>query len=129
MANFALQDSQKVPYSVAEFDAKGVLDKPGAGDTVTVTTDSPASLSIVPDAAVDPAKVPNNADGTPGDPTNYLQTGFIVGGSSPKVGCGVIATFSHADGTTPPPPVTDLIDLIAGPIATGGLSLGTAVNQ
>ena len=129
MSNFALQDSQKVPYSVAEFDAKGVLDAPGAGDTVVVTTDSPNSLSISPDAAVDPAKNPLNADGTPGNPANYLQTGFIVGGSTPKVGCQVVATFAHSDGTTPPAPAVDLIDLIAGPIVTGGLSLGTAVNQ
>lgn len=129
MANFPLQDSQQVPYAAAEFDAKGNIDAPGAGDSVVVSTDSPESLSIVPDASVDPAKVPNNPDGTPGDPSKYLQTGFIVGGNTAKVGCGVTATFTHTDGTNPPAPVTDLIDLISGPIATGGLSLGTPVNQ
>jgi hypothetical protein len=129
MSNFQLRDSQKVPYAVAEFDAKGVLDAPGAGDSVALTTDSSSSLSIVPDATVDPAKVPNNADGTPGNPANYLQTGFIVGGSSPKSGCQVVATFAHADGTPAPPPVVDLIDVVAGPIVSGGISLGTPVDQ
>ena len=124
MANFQLQDTQKVPYAVFESDADGNIGTPGTGDSVSVTTDSPTSLSISSDATVDPAKVPAGANAS-----QCLQTGFIVGGSVNKVGCQVTATFSHADGTPAPAAVVDLIDNIVGPLTTGALSLGAPVSQ
>lgn len=129
MANFQLQDSQKVSYAVAEFDKDGNIEAPGAGDSVAVASDSPSSLTVAADAAVDPAKVPNNPDGSAGDPTKYLQTGFLIGGATLKTGVQVTATFAHTDGSAAPPPVVDLIDIVVGPIATGAISLGTPVNQ
>lgn len=127
--NFQLQDSFKVTYAAQEADADQNVVAPGSGDTVLVSSSDTASLTVVPDTAVDPAKVPNNADGTPGDPTKVLQTGFLVGGTKAQVGVKVTATFSHADGSAAAPPVEDLIDVIVGPATTGSLSLGTPVSQ
>jgi hypothetical protein len=124
MSNFALQDSQKVSYAISEADAKGNVVPPGAGDTVAVTSDSPSSLTVVADAAVDPAKLPTGAVAK-----NYLGTGFLVGGTAPKVGVQVTATISHTDGSPAPAPVVDLIDIIVGAAVTGAISLGTPVNQ
>jgi hypothetical protein len=129
MGNFQLQDSQKVPYAVFESDADGTIGKPGAGDSVVIASSDAASMIVAPDAAVDPAKVPNNADGTPGDPTKCLQTGFLVGGKKAQVGVQATATFAHSDGTPAPAPVVDLIDIIVGPLTTGAISLGTPVAQ
>lgn len=129
MANFQLQDSFKVPYAISETDADQNVAVPGAGDSVVVSSSDTASITVAPDAAVDPAKVPNNADGTAGDPTKCLQTGFLVGGKKAQVGVQVTATFSHADGTTAPPAVVDLIDVVVGPGTTGVISLGTPVTQ
>jgi hypothetical protein len=129
LANFQLQDSQKVPYAIAEFDADGNIVAPGVGDSVAVTTSDPASLTAAPDATVDPAKVPANADGTPGNPANYLQTGFLVGGKKAQLGVGATATFTHTDGTKAPPAVTDLLDIVVGPAVTGAISLGAPVSQ
>lgn len=124
MANFQLQDSQKVPYAIFESDAKGNIDPPDTGDSVVVTTSDSASLTVVPDAAVDPAKVPGgNA------PANCLQTGFIVGGAKAQLAVQVTATFTHTDGTPAPPAAVDLVDVIVGPITTGTISLGTPVSQ
>jgi len=128
MGNFQLQDSQKVPYAVFESDAAGVPGK-DAGDSVAVSSSDAASMTVAPDAAVDPTKVPNNADGTPGDPSKCLQTGFLIGGKKAQVGVTATATFTHTDGTPAPPPVIDLIDIVVGPLSTGALSLGTPVAQ
>lgn len=127
--NTPIQDSQKIPFAIAEFDKDGNIDAPGAGDTAVVTTSDSASLTVAPDAAVDPAKVPNNADGTPGNPANYLLTGFLVGGSKLQTGVGATSTITHSDGTPGPAPVTDLLDIIVGPAATQVMSLGQAVSQ
>lgn len=129
MANVQLQDTQKVPYAVFEFDADGNVATPGSGDSVSVASDSLNSATVQPDASVDPAKVPNNADGTAGDAADCLQTGFILGGKTPKVGVQITATFTHADGSAAPSPVADLIDIVTGPGVTGSISLGTPVNQ
>jgi hypothetical protein len=124
MANFQLQDTFKVPYAIFEADADSNVTAPGTGDTVAVTSSDTASLTVLPDAAVDPAKVPAGTD-----PAKCMQTGFLVGGSKAQVGVGATATFSHADGSAAPPPVTDLIDVVAGPGTTGSISLGTPVAQ
>lgn len=124
MPNFQLQDSQNVPYAIAEYDAKGNIEAPGSGDSVSVTSDSTGSLTVQPDDSVDPAKLPAGAD-----PADYLQTGLLIGGSTPKNGVQVTATFAHSDGSPAPDPVTDLIDVIVGAIKTGAIILGTPVNQ
>lgn len=124
MPNFALQDTQKVPYAVFESDADGNVGTPGAGDSVVVSSDSPNSITVVPDPAVDPAKVQ-----APATAAQALQTGFIVGGKVNKVGCQVTATFTHSDGTPVPAPVVDLIDNVVGPLSTGAISLGAPVSQ
>lgn len=127
--NTQLQDQQKIPYAIAEFDADGNIVPPGSGDTAAVSSSDTASLTVSPDAAIDPAKVPNNPDGTPGDPTKYLQTGFLVGGAKVQTGVGATSTITHSDGTPGPAPVTDLLDIIVGPAATQVMSLGQAVSQ
>jgi hypothetical protein len=129
MPNFQLQDSFKVPYAAQEADADQAPVAPGSGDTVVVTSSDTASMTVVPDATVDPAKVPNNADGTPGNPSFVLQTGYLVGGKKAQTGVKAIATFAHADGTPSAPQVQDLIDIVVGPATTGTLSLGTPVAQ
>jgi hypothetical protein len=129
MANFQLQDSQKVTYAIYESDKDGNIDAPGPGDTVVVSSASPASLSVVADAVVDPAKVPNNPDGTPGDVADCLQTGFLVGGAKIAAGLQVLATFSHADGSAAPAPVNVLVDIVVGAAVTGSISLGAPVSQ
>lgn len=129
MANNQLQDTFKVSYAASEADADQNPGVPGAGDSVVFSSDSPNSITVVPDAVVDPLKVPNNPDGTKGDPTKVLQTGFIVGGKVNKVGCQVTATYAHTDGTSAPPPVVLLFDNVVGPLSTGAVALGTPVSQ
>ena len=124
MANFQLQDTQKVSYAIFESDSDGNVGTPGAGDSVVVTTSDAASLTVAPDAVVDPAKVQ-----APAVASQCLQTGFLVGGKKPQAGVGATVTFAHTDGTSAPPPVTDLIDIIVGPLTTGAISLGTPVSQ
>jgi hypothetical protein len=129
MANTQLQDSFKIPYAIFETDADSNVAVPGAGDSVGLSSSDIASLTVLPDAAVDPAKVPNNADGTPGDPTKCLQTGFLVGGSKAQAGVKITAVFAHADGTQAPANVVDLFDIVVGPATTGVIALGTPVAQ
>lgn len=114
MANFQLQDVQKVPYVVTELDADGNVATPGAGDTCAVTSDDTTKATIVPDA-------------TP-SVTGAIQTGFVVGGSTLGT-VNITSTITHADGTPGPSPVTDAIDILSGPPATQGFALGTPVNQ
>lgn len=129
MADFQLQDSQKVPYAISEVDAKGNIDTPDAQDSATLTSSDTASITIVPDTTVDPAKVPNNPDGTPGDPTKYLQTGFIVAGSKLQTGVTVTVTVNHGDGQASPPPTVDTFDIVGGTPTTTVITLGTPVSQ
>jgi hypothetical protein len=123
-ANFQLQDNFQVPYAIFEADADQNVEAPGAGDSVVVTSSDVASLTVVPDTTVDPAKVPTGAN-----PAFALQTGLLVGGAKIQAGVQVTATFAHADGSQAPPPVVDLIDIVGGAVTTGSISLGTPVVQ
>jgi hypothetical protein len=124
MANFQLQDSFEVSYAAFEADADSNSVAPGSGDTVVVASSAVSSLTVVPDAAVDPTKVPAGVS-----PSTCLQTGLLVGGRTAATGVSVTATFSHADGTSAAPVVTTLVDVVVGPATTGSLSLGTPVTQ
>lgn len=120
MANFQLQDVQKVPYAVLETDADGNSVAPVAGDTCVGTSADTASFTIVPDATPDAAKAP--AGSSP------VQTGFIVGGSKNQAGVVLTFTISHADGS-PAIIITDTLDNVTGPATNGSVSLGTPVAQ
>jgi hypothetical protein len=124
MANFQLQDTQKVPYCIFESDSDGNVGTPGAGDSAVVTTSDPASLTVAADAVVDPAKVPAGATAA-----QALQTGFLVGNKKAQAGVGATVTITHTDGTAAPPPFTDLLDIIVGPLTTTAMALGTPVSQ
>lgn len=124
MANPQLADNQKVPYAVFELDSDGSIAVPGSGDSVAVVSSAPASLTVNPDANVDPTKVPTGVDAT-----RCLQTGFLFGGTTAAVGVQVTATFTHTDGSAAPPPVVDLIDVVTGAPVTGSIALGVPVAQ
>jgi hypothetical protein len=127
MANYQLQDAQKAPYAFFDQDADGNVESPEPGDLVTLTSSDTASLTIAPDSTPDPTKYPA---GTPAGVT-ALQTGFLVGGSKLQTGVQVSAQLELA---APPPtgqpvvPPTS-VDIVAGPVAGGGLSIGQAVSQ
>ena len=113
MANFQLQDNFKVPYSIIELD-KDNNPTGGSGDTCTVTSSAPSSVSVVPDT-------------TPA--AGSIASGFLVGGSTLGTGIVITATPSHADGTPVAPPSTVLIDVVAGTAVSAGISLGTPIPQ
>jgi hypothetical protein len=117
-----LQDVFRVSYAATELDADGnqAVDP---GDTAALTVDDSSKATIVADAAVDPEKVPAGAD-----PAKVLQTGFIVGGKTLGV-VNITTTFAHADGSQAPPPVVTALEIVSGPPATGGLSLGVPIPQ
>jgi hypothetical protein len=114
-----LQVVQKIPYWSAEFDVDG-NPSVDAGDSVAVTVDNG---TVVPDAAIDPAKLPAGTD-----PTKVLQTGFVVPPTTPGQ-INVTSTFTHTDGTPAPPPVTAQLDVLVGPPATGAMNFGAPVAQ
>ena len=116
-----LQDVQKIPYALSELDADG---NPSVdpGDSVAMTLDSQSPGTVVPDATIDPTKLPSTMTAA-----QCLQTGFVV-----ATGVGTInwtATYTHTDGTTPPAPVTGSIPVSVGPPATGSVTFGTPVSQ
>src|SRR5579864_4109156 len=123
MANFQLQDSQKVPYAVLLTDADGNPTAPAAGDSVVVASADAASATVAADAAPDPAKAP--AGSSP------LQTGFIVGGAKLAAGLKITATITLANPPKAgqPAPIVDLVDIVGGPSANGSITLGTPVAQ
>ena len=118
--NLQLQDEKKVPYYYAVTDADGNADVPSPGDSVSLSSSDTASLTILPDAVVDPTKAPAGV--------TSLQTGFLIGESKLQVGVSVTSTLVLANGTVVPPQVT-LIDIVAGVEAGGGLNLGVPVSQ
>ncbi len=120
--NPPLTDNFKVPFYAAELDTKQaqVMDP---GDSAAVTIADPLSGAVVPDAVVDPAKVP-----APLDPTKVLLTGFLVAGN-PGTTLTATVTFTHTDGTPPPPPISASWDVQAGAPATGGFGFGAPIPQ
>ncbi len=120
--NTPLPDNFKISFYVTELDTKQaqVMD---AGDSAVVTCDDPNAGTVVPDAVVDPAKVP-----APLDPAKVMLTGFAVAGN-PGLTMNLTATVSHTDGTAPPPPVTSSFDIVAGAPAIGGFGFGAPIPQ
>lgn len=117
-----IQDVQKIPFYVSEFDAAGnqAMD---AGDSAAVAIDDATDATLAIDAAVDPAKVPSGLD-----PAKVLVTGFVVAGK--KIGIATItATFAHTDGTPVPPPITSQVQIVSGPPALGQIGFGAPVAQ
>ena len=116
-----LSDVQKIPYALSELDADS---NPSVdpGDAVVLTVDATSPATVVPDAAIDPAKLPPTLTAA-----QCLQTGYLV-----ATGVGTInwtVTYTHTDGTTPPVPVTGSIPVTVGPPATGSVTFGTPVSQ
>lgn len=112
MANFQLGDTEKVAYALVELDADSNPATPQAGDSISITSSDTASLTVVPDATA--------ADGS-------VASGFLVGGAKLGVGVQVVATVTHADGTTLS--VEDDIDVIGGAASSLSLGLGAPVAQ
>jgi hypothetical protein len=113
MANFQLQDSQKVPYAVAALDAAGLpLAALAAGESIAVSSSDASLAVVVPDAA--PA-------------AGSVASGFIVG--QPKLGTVQIsAAVTKADGSAGPTGAV-AIDIVAGAEASISVSLGAAQAQ
>jgi hypothetical protein len=111
-ANPQIGDSQKAPYTLTGTDAAGNPAVLETGDTVTVVSSAPASLSVVPDA-------------TPA--AGSIASGFLVGGKTLATGIVVTATIAHADGTSAS--VTDTIDVGAEEASSLSFGLGAPVSQ
>lgn len=112
MPNFQLGDTEKVAYALTELDALSNPTQGVATDVISVTSDSPGSATIVPDA-------------TPA--AGSVASGFVVGGKTLKVGVAVTASVTHLDGTSLT--VTDTIDIVGGTASSLSLGLGAPVSQ
>jgi hypothetical protein len=112
MANFSLGDTEQVSYALTELDADSNPATAQAGDVVSVVSDSPGSITVVPDA-------------TPA--AGSVASGLLVGGATLKTGCIVTATVTHADGTSLT--VSDTIDVVGGQASSLSLGLGAPVAQ
>ena len=112
MPNFQLGDTEKAPYTLTELDAASNPAAPSPGDVILVSSDSPASASIVPDA------VPV---------AGSVASGFVVGGKTPKAGVVITATVTHTDGTSLS--TTDTIDVVGGVASSISFALGPPVAQ
>lgn len=112
MANLQLQDIQKVPYTLTAVDADGNPAQLAPGASVAVSSNDPASATVVPDA-------------TPA--VGSVASGFVVGGA--KLGTVQInAVVTNADGSAGPTGAVS-IDIVSGPAASIAMSLGTPVAQ
>jgi hypothetical protein len=110
MPNYQLGDTEKAPYVLTELDGASQQVPTVSTDVVSFTTDSPGSLTFVPDVT----------------PTAGVASGFIFGGT-PKISCGVTVTVTHVDGTSLS--VTDLIDVVGGVASSLSLGLGAPVPK
>jgi hypothetical protein len=111
MPNTQLGDSQKVPYTLIETDAKNNPVPAAPSDSISVVSGDTTMLTVVPD--VTPAA------GTVG-------SGFLVGGA--KLGTvTVTATVTHADGSIMT--ATDSIDIVAGAASSLAFGLGAPIPQ
>ncbi len=112
MANFQLQDSQKVPYQLTAVDADGLPASLPAGASVAVSTADPTLATVVPDA-------------TP--VAGSIASGFIV--AQPKIGTVQInAAVTNADGSAGPTGAV-AVDIVSGPAASIAFNLGAPVAQ
>jgi hypothetical protein len=113
MANFQLDDTQKVAYALVAFDAANNPAQVAAGDVISVSSSDVASATVVPDAV--PA-------------AGSLASGFIVSGSKAQVGVQITASAKKADGSLDLQ-VVDLIDVVSAAASSLGLSLGKPVPK
>lgn len=112
MANFQLQDVQKVAYSLAAVDADGLPATLPSGASVAVSSSDPTIATVVPDA-------------TPA--AGSIASGFVV--AQAKLGTVQInAAVTNADGSAGPTGAVS-IDVVSGPAASISFSLGTPVSQ
>lgn len=114
---FPMEDVQKVAYSIpGPLDADGNATTLPAGDSIVVTSDTPAVASVVPDAT----------------PTaGNIFSGFILGGSTEGL-ANVTFQAVGSDGVTPDATIAAFVQPIqigAGPAASINVTLGTAVSQ
>ena len=112
MANFQLQDVQKVSYALSAADADGNPSVLAAGATVAVSSSDVTMATVLPDA-------------TPA--AGSLASGFILGAA--KLGTVQInAAVTNADGSAG---LTGAlaIDIVSGPAATISMAPGTPVAQ
>jgi hypothetical protein len=112
MANFALGDTEKAPYTLVELDADSNPAMPKAGDVISVVSSDTASATIVPDA-------------TP--VAGSVASGFVVGGKKLQTGVIITATVTHTDGTSLN--TTDTIDIVGGAASSLSFGLGAPVAQ
>lgn len=112
MPNTQIGDNQKAPFQIVEFDSKNFPTAPAPGDTVTVVPADPTVATVV-------------FDDTPAPGT--LASGFVVGGK-PGANLDIVATVTHADGTSFPP-VTDTVDIVPGTAKSIAFNIGTPVDQ
>ncbi len=112
MANFQLEDVQKVSYALAALDADGNAATLDAGDTIAVTSGDSTMASVVPDA-------------TPA--AGFLASGFILGGAVEGTVL-ISAAVTKADGSAGASGGV-AIDVTSGPAASITFSLGAPVAQ
>jgi hypothetical protein len=110
--NPQIADSEKAPYTLVELDAASQPVPGVSTDVISITTDSPNSVSIVPDATPAPGTV---------------ASGFIVGGV-PKAGVVITAQVTHADGTTLGPAI-DTVDIVGGVANSLAFGLGAPIPK
>ncbi len=111
MANFQLQDVQRVPYQLTAVDADGNPAQLAPGSTIVVSSSDPESASVIAD--------PTPASGT-------VASGVILGAS--KLGTVQInAVVTNADGS-PGPTGAVSIDIVSGPAASISFGLGAPVG-
>ena len=112
MANFQLQDNNKVAYQLTAVDADGNPAQLAAGATVAISSSDEAMATVVPDA-------------TPAAGT--VASGFVVGGA--KLGTVQInAVTTNADSSAGPTGAVS-VDIVSGPAASISFSLGAPVAQ
>ena len=116
-AVFNLEDVQQVPYSIpSPLDADGNPTTLPAGDSIVVSSDTPAVATVVPDATP-----------TPGN----IASGFIVGQSTEGL-ANITFQAVGSDGVTPDATIGAFVQPVqvgAGPAATINVTLGTPVAQ
>jgi len=114
MANFQLQDAQKVSYAVAVTDVDNNPTTLQPGDVVTAISSMPASLAVVPDA-------------TP--VAGSVASGFLVASSTLALGVTFTVTITPAATGAAAIVATDLIGVVAGADTGVTITLGTPVSQ
>lgn len=112
MANFQLEDTEKVAYALTELDADSNPATADPADVISITSSDTASATVVPDASATAGSV---------------ASGFILGGSKLQTGVVITATVTHSDGTSLT--VSDTLDIVGGKASSISLGLGAPVSQ